>query len=171
MACARSERSLTELARELGQPLPKLHYHLGRLTACGLLKLSRIEARRGRPIRYYRAAAEAFLVSVADVGEFMGERLARELRRSLAEEANRRDLSLLHHLDEAGRFRVRLVDSEGRGRNSKSFEYWKVLRLSADQRLALAAEMGALITRYESAAETGGEAWLVHAAFAPKLED
>ena len=49
-----------------------------------------------------------------------------------------------------------------------AFDYWKVLRLTAEQRLALADEMAALITRYETPA-AGGELFFVHAAFAPKI--
>lgn len=170
MGCAGGERTLTELARELAEPLPKLHYHLGRLTACGLLQVSRTEPRAGRAIQYYRAVAEAFLLSLADVAEPMGVKLARELRQSLAEEANRRELSLLYHLDEAGRMRVRLVDQDGQGRNSRAFEYWKVLALTAEQRRAMGAELAEVISRYEGAPpESGGEPFLVHAAFAPKL--
>src|SRR5215469_18948907 len=69
MACAGRERSLTELTKEIGQPLNKLHYHVGRLTAAGLLRQSRTEARAGRPIRYYRAIAGSFLISLADIAE------------------------------------------------------------------------------------------------------
>ena len=169
LSCAPRERTLTELSDEFRQPLSKLHYHLGRMTACGLLQVSRIEPRAGRPIRHYRAIAEAFLLSLADVAVPMGEALGRELRQSLADEANRRDLSLLYHLDEAGQFRVRLVDPEGQGRTPRAFEHWKVLTLAPEQRKALAAELSAVIARYEAAAAAGaGEPFLVHAAFAPK---
>jgi hypothetical protein len=167
MACALRERSLTELAKAIGQPLPKLHYHVGRLMACGLLRESRIARRAGRPIRYYRASAESFLISLADMGEQVSEGWSRELRRSLAEQANRRDLSLFYHTDEAGGLRVRLIDPEGGGRRSNAFDYWKVLRLTAEQRMALAGELSALITRYEGA--QAGDLFFVHAAFAPKL--
>lgn len=170
LACARRERSLTELARQMGQPLKKLHYHLAPLVDCGLLQVSRVEARRGRPIRYYRAIAEGFLVSLADIREHVGETLARELRRSLAEEANRRELSLHYHLDEAGGTRVLLVDPEGRGRTARAFDHWKTLRLTAEQRIALAKDLGAVIARYDGASDAArGEPYLVHAAFAPKL--
>jgi hypothetical protein len=169
MACARRERSLTELAREIGEPLPKLHYHLGRLATAGLLRQSRTQARAGRPVRYYRAIAESFLISLADMAETVSEAWTRELRQSLAEQANRRELSLLHHTDDAGRYRVRLIDPESRGRRNDAFDYWKVLRLTAEQRRALAEEMGALITRYETSSPSG-EPYLVHAAFAPKLK-
>ena len=170
MACANRERTLTELAANLGQPLPKLHYHLGRLTKSGLLRVSRIEPRAGRPIRHYRAIAEAFLLSVSDLAEPIGEKLARELRQSLAEDANRRDQSLLYHLDEAGRFRVRLTDSEGQGRTARAFEYWKVLKLTAEQRKALAADLAEVISKYEAGPGANGSepSFLVHAAFALK---
>jgi hypothetical protein len=168
MACALRERSLTELSKEIGQPLPKLHYHVGRLVDGGLLRPSRTEARAGRPIRYYRAVAESFLISLADMGEPAAEGWSRELRRSLAEQANRRELSLLYHTDERGAFRVRLIDPEGPGRSSRAFDYWKVLRLTPAQRTALAAELAAVISRYE-APSPGGEPFFVHAAFAPKL--
>jgi DNA-binding transcriptional ArsR family regulator len=169
LACARTDRSLTELARELGQPLPKLHYHVGRLVEAGLLRVSRVEPRSGRSIRRYRAIAEAFLVSLADVPEPVGERWARELRQSLAEQTRRLDLSLLYHLDEAGGIRVRLLDPEGRGRISQAWEHWKVIRLTQEQRMALAGEVAAVIARYEAAGEPSGELFFVHAAFAPKL--
>lgn len=168
MACAPRERSLTELAKELGQPLPKLHYHVGRLTAAGLLRQSRAEARAGRPVRYYRAIAEAFLISRADMAKPVSDAWSQELRQSLADQANRRELSLLYHTDEAGRMRVRLIDPEGHARRSNAFDYWKVLRLTAEQRLALGQEMAALISRYETDSSSG-EPYFVHAAFAPKI--
>jgi DNA-binding transcriptional ArsR family regulator len=168
LACAPRERSLTELAQELGQPLPKLHYHVGRLTACGLLRQERVEPRAGRPIRYYRAVAESFLISLADMGESVAEGMNRELRRSLAEETNRREFWLFYHTDEVGRFRIRMIDRDGGGRGPNVFEHWKVLRLTAEQRKALAEEIAAVIARYE-AASSAGEPFLVHAAFAPKL--
>ena len=168
MACALRERSLTQLSKGIGQPLPKLHYHVGRLVEGGLLRLSRTEPRAGRPIRYYRAVAESFLISLADMGEPAAEGWSRELRRSLAEQANRRELSLLYHADERGGFRVRLIDPDGQARSSRAFDYWKVLRLTPEQRTGLAAELAAVISRYE-APTPGGDPFLVHAAFAPKL--
>jgi hypothetical protein len=168
LACARRDRSLTDLAKELRQPLKTLHYHQARLVDCGLLRVGRVEPRRGRPVRYYRSVAEAFVVSLADLSEHMGETFARELRRSLAQQANRRDLSLHYHLDEAGGMRVQLLDPDPWSRRSGAFDYWKALRLTAEQRRALADDLKAVIERYEAAAG-GGELFLVHAAFAPKL--
>jgi DNA-binding MarR family transcriptional regulator len=170
LACAHRDRTLTELASELDQPLPKLHYHLAKLTRSGLLRVSRVEPRAGRPVRRYRAIAEAFLLSLADVAEPVGEKLASDLRRSLAEDASRRDRFLLYHLDEAGRFRVRLMDPDGQGRTPRAFEYWKILKLTPEQRKALATELAEVISRYETAPDAAGSqpSFLVHAAFALK---
>ena len=102
MACALQERSLTELAKQTGQPLSKLHYHMGRLLACGLLRVSRSEPRAGRPVRYYRALAESFLISMADMAAPVSDAWTRELRQSLAEEprdAGRQFLVITVELD------------------------------------------------------------------------
>lgn len=170
MACVRREKSLTELAGELDQPLGKLHYHLGLLMHCGLLAVARTLKRPGRPIRYYRAAAKSFLISLADMAEAPSDKLARALHQSLAREHNRRNLSLLYDLDEAGRYRVRLTDPDGGGPGARTFEQWRVLRLSDPQRRALAAELRALLSRYDAGREgPGGEPFLIYAAFAPKI--
>jgi hypothetical protein len=170
MACVRRERSLTELVRELGQPLGKLHYHVGQLMDCGLLTVERTEHRPGRPIRYYRAIAQSFLISLADVKEPMADKWARELRQSLTQQYNRKNLSLMHELDEGGRYRVRLIDADVRGQSSQTFEVWKILRLTSHQRRSLAAELRALISRYDAAGKGADRApFIVHAAFAPKI--
>jgi hypothetical protein len=170
MACVRQERSLTELARDLGAPLAKLHYHLGPLLGCGLLTVSRAEPRAGRAVRYYRAVAESFLISLADMAEAPGAGLGRELRQSLDERSAGGNLSLLHYLDDHGRNEVRLIDPEESRLARRAFEYWKVIPLTREQRQSLAAEIDALIRRYETeTAGQGGELFLVHAAFAPKV--
>ena len=168
LACARQERKLGDLARELGLPLPKLHYHLQRLVDCGLLRVARTEPRAGRAIKYYRAIAEVFIVSLADVSEHVSEGLTRELRRSMSQEVNRRESYLRFHLDESGRARVSLVNPEGGRLTRRALDHWKVMRLTAEQRVALAAELTAVIARYEEASTDAGELYLVHAAFAPK---
>jgi hypothetical protein len=172
MACVRRERNLTELARELDQPLGKLHYHISRLMGSGLLAVGKIEHRPGRPIRYYRAVAKTFLISLADVQEPLADKRARELRQSLTQQYSRQNLSLLYDLNEGGRYRVRLVDSDGRGKTSRTFEVWKVLRLTNQQRRSLAEELRALISRYDTlGVGPDREPFIVHAAFAPKIWD
>lgn len=173
LACGRTERSLSELRRETGQPLSKLHYHAGRLIASGLLVVSRTEPRAGRAVRFYRAVAEAFLVSQAAIKSPTSALWSRELRESLADAANRRELWVLYATDEQRRFRVVLTDRDGRpprpGGPVRAREYWKILRLNPDQRLALARDIEELLRRYEAPEPAGqGEPYLLHAAFAPR---
>jgi hypothetical protein len=153
----------------LALPLPKVHYHATRLVDCGLLRTSRIEPRRGRPVKHYKAIAEVFLVSLADIGEQVSEGLSRELRKSVGQQVNRRESYLRYFLDPSERLRVSLEDPEGRSVTERAMDHWKIMRLTPEQRLDLAAELTALIARYEDASVEGGELYLVHAAFAPKL--
>lgn len=160
-----------ELARELNLPLAKVHYHATKLVDCGLLQVSRVEPRQGRPVKYYKAIAEAFLVNLADLGEQVSDGLARELRGSLAREVNRLEVYLRYYLDEGGRPRVRQVNPDGEGLTDRVLDHWKIMRLAPKKRAALSAELTALIARYEDDGSPEGDLYLVHAAFAPKLLD
>jgi DNA-binding transcriptional ArsR family regulator len=164
-ACVAQERSLTELHRLTGQPLPKLHYHVARLLDAGLLRVSREQPRGGRPIRFFRAVAESFLVPQDVLGELPGESMSVELRRLL--QRNRGDVSLRYGADARGGFRVMLVRDDD-DRASKAIELWQVFRLTRQQRDALAKELRELFERYAKT-DGGHEAFLAHAAFAPRI--
>ena len=56
------EVSLSELASEMNMSLPALSYRVKKLLKLGLLTVSRIERRKGSPIKYYRASAKHFFV-------------------------------------------------------------------------------------------------------------
>lgn len=165
MACVAEERSLTDLQRLAGQTLPKLHYHVARLLDAGLLRVSRQQARGGRPIRFLRAVAQSFLVPQEFLGELPGEAMAAELRNLL--QLNRGDVSLRYASGERGGFRMTLVRDEAEP-SARAMELWQVFRLSRQQRDALAKELRELFERYAKA-EGGSEAILAHAAFAPRL--
>jgi predicted ArsR family transcriptional regulator len=164
MACASTERSLSDLERLTGQPLSKLHYHVGRLLAAKLLRVSRTQARAGRPIRFFRAVAECFVVPQELLGDLPGDALAAELRGLL--QMNRGEVALRYAADARGNFTVKLVREES-GRAPKAIELWQVFRLSRQQRDALAGELLELFERY-GRAEPGSETILAHAAFAPR---
>ena len=168
MVCIRSERRVGDLARELGVPLPKAHYHVKKLVACGLLQMARAEPRRGRAVKFYKAVAEVFLVNLADIREQVSELLARELRRSIGHVVSRREAYLRYYI-EGNRPRVRLVDSQGSRLTDRTLDHWKIMRLTPGQRSALASQLAELIARYEDAQQSEGELYLVHASFAPKL--
>ena len=56
------ECSASEAARALGIKLTAMLYQTERLQALGLLQVTRQQARRGRPVKLYRATADRFFV-------------------------------------------------------------------------------------------------------------
>lgn len=54
-----------QLAAHLGLPLNAAHHRVRRLLRAGLVVEDHLEARRGRPIRHYRAVADALLIPYA----------------------------------------------------------------------------------------------------------
>ena len=56
------ERSATQAALEIGCSLERLLYRIKQFERAGLLRETRRERRPGRPIRYYRAVADGFLI-------------------------------------------------------------------------------------------------------------
>jgi DNA-binding transcriptional ArsR family regulator len=166
MACVAQERSLTDLQRLTGETLPKLHYHVARLLGAGLLRMSREQARGGRPIRLFRAVAESFLVPQEFLQALPGEAMAQELRNLL--QISRDEVSLRYTCDARGSFRVTLV-RDATSPSPKAIELWQVFRLSRSERNALAKELRELFERYAKA-EGGNETILAHAAFAPRLQ-
>jgi hypothetical protein len=66
------ERSLKDAAEELAVPLNRLHYWVCRFMQLGLIRVTRVEKRVGRPVKYYRASARSFLVppELVPIGQF-----------------------------------------------------------------------------------------------------
>jgi hypothetical protein len=85
------ERSAGQVARELAVDVGSVLYRIKRMCAYGLIRCTRIEPRAGRPIRYYRAVADAVfapleltsLDSVAELMQFGRRDSAEELDRAL----------------------------------------------------------------------------------------
>jgi hypothetical protein len=164
MACVATERSLSELERLTGHPLAKLHYHVSRLLAAKLLRVSREQARAGRPIRFFRAVAESFIVPQELFGDLPGDALAAELRNLL--QVSRGEVALRYGSDTRGELKVTLVRSELE-HAPRAIELWQTFKLTRQRRDALARELVELFERY-SRVEAGGEIVLAHAAFAPR---
>ncbi len=58
-----SERTVGELANDLGQAAPSnLYYHMTKLREAGLIKVVRTEQRRGALEKHYRASAKEFSI-------------------------------------------------------------------------------------------------------------
>lgn len=170
VACGAAERSLSDLRRLLGVPLPKLHYHVSRLLDANLLTVSRTQPRGGRPVRFYRAIAERFLVPQESLPALPSETWLAELRRSLHDEIGRAgEVALLYGPGpDEGSFQVRLIRPEPVG-PSRGMDLWRVLKLTPRQRAMLAKELAEVFERHAKAEpEPGAETFLAHAAFAPR---
>lgn len=63
------ERSLKEAAAYMRVRLNVMSYWVKKLLELGLIKETRREARRGRPIKYYRATRDAFIVPLSVVAD------------------------------------------------------------------------------------------------------
>lgn len=75
----RHPTSLKEAADALEMPLNSLHYYVQKFLTLGLLEVTSVQKRGGRPIKRYKAAAEAFFVPFsafdhADLNEHLRER-------------------------------------------------------------------------------------------------
>jgi hypothetical protein len=170
IACGPEERSLSDLRGLLGVSFSKLHYHIGRLLAAELLAVSRTQPRAGRPVTFYRAVAERFQVAQKSLPALPSEAWSAELRQSLQDELGRSgEASLVYGPGpEEGTFQVRLLAQQPPG-PSRGMDLWRVLKLTPGQRAALAKELAEVIARYAKAEpEPGAEAYLAHAAFAPR---
>lgn len=58
----RGEPSASELARELGVPLSRAHYLLGKFVAAGLARVAREEKRAGRAVKRYQSVRPEWFV-------------------------------------------------------------------------------------------------------------
>ena len=153
----RSPVTLKAAAEEARVPIQKMHYRAGQMLAAGLLEVVRTTARRGRPVKHYRALAACFRVPLELVPE--AQRLALETRstweRSFAAgvEATRAArlpaASLVVGLDASGTLVWR--EDDGPGADGKDggpvvVNVWHgSLRLSRDEAQELAAAMQALL--------------------------
>src|SRR3712207_1288343 len=96
LAFAAGERPIAAVARELGQPLANVHYHVTRMARLGLLVVTREEKRRGRPIKHYRTLKPRFFVPDELASRAPGEGLAAELRMRLEQDRKSTRLNSSH---------------------------------------------------------------------------
>jgi len=171
IACGAREHSLSDLRGLLDLPFPKLHYHVGRLLTAGLLTISRTQPRAGRPVQFYRAVAERFLVPQDSMLAGPGETYSAELRQSLRDEAAREGgVAVRYGPGPAeGTMKVQLVRAEATS-PPRRMELWRIIKLTPQQRMALGKELIEIFERYDTGEPAAGaEGYLVHAALAPRL--
>jgi hypothetical protein len=158
------ELSLSQLAHLTETPLSLLHHHVQRFMRLGLVKISRRQARAGAPIKYYRATARAFFVPAElmraelDAGSttLLRERLAKTLARTL------RGVIYTH---DGNAPQMRVVRDEAS--RVVAAELWMELRLSETDAATLAADLRALLHRFEARSRKTRRRYLIHAALAP----
>ncbi len=61
------EQSLAKAAQILGQPASSLKYHLEKFIEWNLVTQTRLEPRRGKAIKYYRAISDQFFIPFAHI--------------------------------------------------------------------------------------------------------
>jgi hypothetical protein len=189
------ERLISEAAREL-EVAPLLMYRRTvRLERLGLIRVTRTEARAGKPVRYYRSVADAFFVpfsaTSADTLETLllqgddhrRRRLLSGLARSFRERAahDGAELGLRWYRDELGR--VTMIHALGSGETGRvglilssledgapaTWSDWSTMYLEYGEAKRLQRELAALYQKYFRVdAEPGARRpYLVRLAMAP----
>jgi DNA-binding transcriptional ArsR family regulator len=164
---AKQERSLTELASISGLELKRLHYHVIALQKMGLLVVTREQRRAGRPVKIYRAIAEAFFVPENVMPSGSGAALTIELRESLDKLRDRSRDGVIYDLAENGEPRMRAVQNSAE-KPIRATEYWRLLKLSRAEALHLARDIDDCLAAYAQRQSEGHEPYLLHFAFAPR---
>lgn len=159
------EDTVAAVAKRLGLPLSRVHYRVVRLSALGLLRVVEMVPRRGRAVRKYRTAAEAFLVPERLLPARGPMALEQALREDL-ERVGREDMSagVLFAADAEGRPLVRRTGGSATG---PGFQMWMTIVLTPADARRLGAELRDVIQRFAERPRTqGGKPHLVHAAVA-----
>jgi len=169
MLFAGRQLSLGDAARIANVDLKRLHHHAGRLVRLGLLEVAAARPRAGRPIKLYRAAAESFFISQQLLPTSSTEGLADELRKLLTSEEQRSIDGILVGIGKEGEPSVRFVPrGEPVGR---SFELWRILRLSPADFGELRSDLDAVLVKYQQRISHRGRVHLVHAAGVVRSDD
>lgn len=181
------EVSLSELAREMNMSLPALTYRVKKLLKLGLLTVSRIERRKGSPIKYYRASAKHFFVpfevttfqSLADlltstIAPFE-RRMRHELARVFLEEAGDWGMNFYGGKQGGFNFTFSSVPEQGDHFMEQSLEgtFPAVhdtelsLSLEFDTAKALQRDLYAVYERYHEKHVPGQQTYLLRIALVP----
>lgn len=182
--------SLKEAADALEMPLNSLHYYVQKFLTLGLLEVTSVQKRGGRPIKRYKAAAEAFFVPFsafdhADLHEHLRERdaslwplLHRSAAAFYASQAagavwgrrfEWRNGRLEAHTGPAPDTPFDLLDFLAKENTPAFLLSWDLTHLSLDEAKAFQRELIALGERFGGRAETG-QSYLVHVALVPLVK-
>lgn len=179
------ERSVGQAAKVLGLPTNSLLYRVKKLTALGLLRVVREQARAGRPVKFYRASADSFFVPLAltraetlealflKLDDPMQELFYRNAVRSLTHAPT--NLGFVYGRDDAGVVKTRLAAGPGelfdplKPETPAFLPYWSPeLWLDPADAKALVREMIGLTRRYGG--RNGKQRHILHLAIAPVVD-
>lgn len=169
LLCVAQPRSVSALAGLTGADLKRLHYHVTALQKLGLLIVARAQKRGGRPIKFYKAAAEAFFIPADLVPHSPSRALEDELRGALARLADLAHEGVLYHLDDDGKPRMRMVRAPAPA-NGAGGESWRILRLSRAEALELTRQIDAYLNAPRGGGEGPSGEYLIHFAIAPRAK-
>ena len=187
------ERTVGEVAAELGVDMSSVLYRVRQFIRLGLLEETRAEPRKGRAIRYYRSVADSFFVPFAATplvaqealsphtfGKFQ-EVLNESVGRAWLAAAGERQMLGVHlYRRENGELSQNIVPDPDMDKPTRFFEQllepdapavwdtWGGLELTREDAKALQHDIASLLGRYYAKAkETGGDAHIVRLAMAP----
>lgn len=189
------ERSVGELARELKVDMSSVLYRVRQFSRLGLIEQARLEPRRGRAIRYYRAVADGFYVPFTSTAHATTETLAPNtfgnlqvlLNKSIAAawtEAAGEPRALGIHVyrgenglpsqnitpppdeDEPNRFFAKLLEPDG----PAVWDTWGTRRLSGEDAKKLQRELAEVFRRYPPDDNEGNRTYMIRLAMAPLVE-
>ena len=183
------ERTLSDAAQRLKMKLPTLTYRVQRLLRLGILELTRTEARRGSPVKYYRAVSRHFFVPfrvtpratletlLHSSHHWFDERVKRALARAFFEAT--KDWGVNLYSDEPGDFNISLSpvperdDAFVKRSLEPSFpavyDSNTVLALKHADAKALQRELNALFQRYNALNSEGQHPYLVRLTLVPGI--
>jgi DNA-binding transcriptional ArsR family regulator len=157
------ERSLSQLAAHTGLRLSLLHHHVQKLVDLGLVRVSRVQSRNGRAVKYYRASARTFFVPSELADLHVDGRLPSQLRDSLERSRMRTFQGVLYSW-EAGGPSVRFMHDPASQLSAS--EIWLELRLSQAEAAALTEQLTALFSPFHGRPPDAGSRYIIHAAVA-----
>jgi hypothetical protein len=171
------DASVAEAARALEQPIQRVHYRVQRLVEFGLLQVTAVEERAGRPVKRYRASANAYRIPARLVPEQLFP-LTEAEHSAFMQRALEASLPALVHDGE-----IRITFSPDGSVNVDRFlgeglegllgdaapavlNTWRNLHLDRARAKRLQRELWELIARYADPVE-GGRRYVLRVSMAP----
>ena len=187
------ERSVGQLAQELGVDTSSALYRVRQFLRLGLARQTRLEPRRGRAVKYYGAVADSFYAPFSSTPHATPETLPRDfsgttevlleksVSRALAAVAGAPTALGVHvyrHAD--GRVSRNITPRPPEGEPTQFFEAlcepdapavwstWRFTQLSREAAKGLQAELASVFERHQD--DEKGSAYIIRLAMAPVID-